>query len=60
MSRKVVIEMSDELYEFLVMDFHIDDICSIIKELIDEGAIELGLTLAGFGDDLKVMEVTEE
>jgi len=54
--RRVIVELTDDLAKFLSEHFHTEDLAKIVKDLLDEGAIEIGLSMTGF----KEITVREE
>ena len=44
----VVVEISDDLYRFLSRYFNTNDVCKIVRDLIEEGAVETGLAIYRF------------
>ena len=54
--KRVVVEITDDLYSFLANHFHTKDLCKIVRTMIEERAVEMGLALRGFGSELKIKE----
>jgi len=54
---RVVVEISDEMAHELCEYFHTDDLCKIVKILIDEGGVPL--VFGGFGDSIQVKPYLE-
>jgi len=51
------VELTDDLAKFLSEHFHTEDLAKIVKDLLDEGAIEIGLSMTGFNrDEITVRE----